>query len=29
VQFHAVTETGGIVVSDEVRIHVALEFIKA
>src|SRR5215475_3582838 len=29
VQFHAVTDTGGIVVSDEVRIHVALEFIKA
>lgn len=29
VQFHAVTETGGIVVGDEVRIHVALEFIKA
>lgn len=29
VRFHAVTETGGIVVSDEVRIHVALEFIKA
>ncbi|HEY4208767.1 MAG TPA: YceI family protein [Puia sp.] len=28
-QFHAVTETGGLVVSDEVRIHVALEFIKA
>lgn len=29
VQFHAVTETGGLVVSDEVRIHLALEFIKA
>jgi len=29
VQFHAVTETGGLVLSDEVRIHVALEFIKA
>jgi len=28
VQFHAVTETGGLVLSDEVRIHVALEFIK-
>lgn len=28
VKFHAVTETGGIVLSDEVRIHVALEFIK-
>jgi polyisoprenoid-binding protein YceI len=28
-QFHAVTETGSLVVSDEVRIHVALEFIKA
>ena len=28
VQFHAVTETGGLVVSDEVRIHIALEFIK-
>jgi polyisoprenoid-binding protein YceI len=28
-QFHAVTETGGLVVSDEVRMHVALEFIKA
>jgi polyisoprenoid-binding protein YceI len=25
---HAVTETGGIVLSDEVRIHVGLEFIK-
>ena len=29
VQFHAVTETGGLVVSDEVRIHIALEFVKA
>lgn len=28
-QWHAVTETGGIVLSDEVRIHVGLEFIKA
>jgi polyisoprenoid-binding protein YceI len=28
-QFHAVTETGGLVVSDEVRIHLGLEFIKA
>jgi polyisoprenoid-binding protein YceI len=27
--FHAVTETGGVVLSDEVRIHVGLEFIKA
>jgi polyisoprenoid-binding protein YceI len=27
-QWHAVTETGGLVVSDEVRIHVAAEFIK-
>ena len=26
--WHAVTETGGIVLSDEVRIHVGLEFIK-
>ncbi|MES1160608.1 MAG: YceI family protein [Bacteroidota bacterium] len=26
--FHAVTETGGLVLSDEVRIHVALEFVK-
>lgn len=26
--FHAVTETGGVVLSDEVRIHVGLEFIK-
>jgi len=29
VQFHAVTETGGLVVSDEVRLHIGLEFIKA
>lgn len=28
-QFHAVTETGGLVVADEVRIHLGLEFIKA
>jgi polyisoprenoid-binding protein YceI len=28
-QFHAVTETGGLVLGDEVRIHVGLEFIKA
>jgi len=28
-QFHAVTETGSVVLSDEVRIHVGLEFIKA
>ncbi|MDO6431257.1 YceI family protein [Flavitalea sp. BT771] len=28
-QFHAVTEAGNIVLSDEVRIHVGLEFIKA
>ena len=28
VQFHAVTETGGLVLSDEVRIHVGLEFVK-
>jgi polyisoprenoid-binding protein YceI len=27
-QWHAVTETGGIVVSDEVRLHAAVEFIK-
>ena len=27
-QFHAVTETGGLVLGDEVRIHVGLEFIK-
>jgi len=26
--FHAVTEAGSVVLSDEVRIHVALEFIK-
>lgn len=26
--WHAVTETGGIVLSDEVRIHVGLEFVK-
>jgi polyisoprenoid-binding protein YceI len=26
--FHAVTETGGLVLSDDVRIHVELEFIK-
>lgn len=26
--WHAVTETGGIVLSDEVRIHAGLEFIK-
>jgi polyisoprenoid-binding protein YceI len=26
--FHAVTETGSVVLSDEVRIHVGLEFIK-
>ena len=26
--FHAVTETGGVVLADEVRIHVGLEFIK-
>jgi polyisoprenoid-binding protein YceI len=29
VAFHAVTETGGVVLSDEVRIHVGLEFVKA
>ena len=28
-QFHAVTEAGNVVLSDEVRIHVGLEFIKA
>jgi polyisoprenoid-binding protein YceI len=28
-QFHAVTETGSLVVGDEVRIHLGLEFIKA
>ncbi|HXB90962.1 MAG TPA: YceI family protein [Puia sp.] len=27
--FHAVTETGGVVLSDDVRIHVGLEFVKA
>ena len=27
-KWHVVTETGGIVLSDEVRIHVGLEFIK-
>ena len=27
-QFHAVTETGSLVVSDEVRIHLGLEFVK-
>jgi polyisoprenoid-binding protein YceI len=27
-QFHAVTEAGNIVLSDDVRIHVGLEFIK-
>lgn len=27
--WHAVTEAGGLVVSDDVRIHVGLEFIKA
>jgi len=27
-QWHAVTETGGIVVSDEVRLHAAVEFVK-
>jgi polyisoprenoid-binding protein YceI len=27
--FHAVTETGSVVLSDEVRIHVGLEFVKA
>ena len=27
-QWHAVTEAGGLVVADEVRIHVGLEFIK-
>jgi polyisoprenoid-binding protein YceI len=27
--WHAVTEAGGLVVSDEVRIHVELEFVKA
>jgi polyisoprenoid-binding protein YceI len=27
-QWHAVTETGGIVVSDDVRIHCAIELIK-
>jgi polyisoprenoid-binding protein YceI len=27
-QWHAVTESGGIVVSDDVKIHAALEFIK-
>jgi len=27
-QWHAVTETGGIVVSDDVRLHAAVEFIK-
>lgn len=27
--WHAVTEAGGLVVSDEVRIHVGLEFVKA
>jgi polyisoprenoid-binding protein YceI len=27
--FHAVTETGSIVLSDDVRIHVGLEFVKA
>lgn len=26
--FHAVTETGGIVLSDEVRLHIGLEYIK-
>ena len=26
--WHAVTETGGIVLSDEVRLHIGLEFIK-
>jgi polyisoprenoid-binding protein YceI len=28
-QWHAVTESGGVVVSDEVRVHVALELIKS
>jgi polyisoprenoid-binding protein YceI len=28
-QFHAVTEAGNVVLSDDVRIHVGLEFIKA
>jgi polyisoprenoid-binding protein YceI len=28
-QWHAVTEAGGLVVSDDVRIHVGLEFVKA
>jgi polyisoprenoid-binding protein YceI len=28
-QFHAVTEAGNVVLSDDIRIHVALEFIKA
>lgn len=28
VAFHAVTETGGLLLSDDVRIHVELEFIK-
>ncbi|XZF14755.1 YceI family protein [Chitinophagaceae bacterium MMS25-I14] len=27
--WHAVTETGGIVVSDEVKLHAAVEFIKS
>lgn len=28
-QWHAVTETGGLVVGDDVNIHVGLEFVKA
>jgi polyisoprenoid-binding protein YceI len=28
-QWHAVTEAGGLVVSDDVRIHAGLEFVKA
>lgn len=28
-QWHAVTEAGGIVVSDDVRLHAAVEFVKA